>query len=362
MITTSDSLKPVRYWLYCVALFVVAMVLVGGATRLTDSGLSITEWAPISGVIPPLSQADWDAAFAQYRTTTEFQTINRSMTLNEFKPIFWWEWGHRFLGRLIGLVYAIPFIWFWVSGRLDRRLKVGLSILFVLGGLQGFIGWWMVKSGLIGRVDVSQIRLAIHLTLASIIFALALWFARSTVAHSEAGVTRLSGQGTALIVLILVQIFWGGLVAGLDAGMVFNTWPLMNGSFVPEGWLAMSPLVINFFENANAVQFFHRCLAYALLVAAISHAISAHRTVPGSTHMRRSFLLAGLVFCQALVGIVTLLMQVPLFWALVHQLGALIVLAFAVAHRHGLNPQIVVAPPAKHAAGLVPGALIYDRT
>jgi len=177
-------LRPVRWWLYIVALLVALIVLVGGATRLTDSGLSITEWAPISGIVPPLDAADWLAEFAKYQTTTEYQTINRDMSIDQFKIIFWWEWGHRFLARAIGLVVAVPLFVFWVTGRLDPWLKPALLGLLALGGLQGFIGWWMVKSGLVNRVDVSQIRLAIHLTTACIILTVTVWLARSIAPHS----------------------------------------------------------------------------------------------------------------------------------------------------------------------------------
>ncbi len=327
----------IRIWLYGVVALVVLMVLVGGATRLTDSGLSITEWAPISGVIPPLTVADWNAAFDLYKTTTEYQTINRGMDLEAFKVIYWWEWGHRFLGRLIGLYVAIPLVWFWMSGRLPAPMKPRLLLLFAMGGLQGFIGWWMVKSGLVNRVDVSQIRLAIHLTMACIIVAYAMWLARSLADHTAHPVYGFTGQVSLLIGLILLQIFIGGLVAGLDAGMAYNTWPRMDGALVPDGLFIANPWWSNLTDNALTVQFLHRVTAYVVIIAAIWHALSLSASVGGTSHSHRGAVIVVLVIGQALIGIVTLLLQVPFWWALVHQLGALIVLLFAVAHARALS-------------------------
>jgi len=338
---SNEGLTPVRIWLVIVALVVAVMVLVGGATRLTDSGLSITEWAPISGAIPPLTKNDWVAAFLEYQVTTEFKTINKNMTLEEFKFIFWWEWGHRFLGRMIGLIFAIPLAWFWFTGRLTPWLKPRLLVLLALGGLQGFIGWWMVKSGLVGRVDVSQIRLAIHLTLACIIFAMTIWILRSITRHDGYALPGHSWQAALLFVLVLVQIFLGGLVAGLDAGMAFNTWPNMNGHFVPEGIWAIEPLWRNFVDNATTVQFVHRITAYVLWGVALLHAINLHRLVRSSTHSKRAIVLFLLITAQAVLGIITLVLQVPLEWGLLHQFGALVVLAFAVSHWRAFTINVV---------------------
>ncbi len=336
----SDPNRAIRIWLYSVAALVAVMVLVGGATRLTDSGLSITEWAPISGAIPPLSAGDWNEAFELYQQTTEFQTINASMTLDEFKVIFWWEWGHRFLGRLIGLVYGIPLVWFWLRGLVPRRLKVPLLVLLALGGLQGFIGWWMVKSGLVGRVDVSQIRLAIHLTLACGILACAVWIARSTVMHLGDRLQSAQWQAGLITIAILLQIFAGGLVAGLDAGMAFNTWPTMNGKWAPEGLLAAQSFTANLTDNAVMVQFNHRNLAYVIWIGVLAHLVWLMLRHSGSTHVRRAGVLFGLVCLQAFLGIAVLIMQVPLGWALLHQFGAVVVLAFAVAHSYAFAPKL----------------------
>ena len=240
----------VRAWLIVVALMIVAMVVVGGATRLTHSGLSITEWQPIHGVIPPLNQAEWQEEFAKYQQIPEYQQLNKGMTLAEFQGIFWWEWSHRLLGRLIGVVVLLPLIFFWATGRIEPRLKPRLVALFLLGGLQGAIGWWMVKSGLSVRTDVSQYRLATHLTFAALILAYTVWLARGLAPSPLSGTRRrLRGVAGLLVGLTFLQIFLGGLVAGLDAGLTYNTWPLMDGTLVPSGLFLQSPWWRNLFEN-----------------------------------------------------------------------------------------------------------------
>lgn len=338
---TSDRAENdaiVRNWLHFLALLIIVMVVVGGATRLTDSGLSITEWAPISGFIPPLSIDHWQSEFLAYQTTDEFKYQNSAMTLDQFKVIYWWEWGHRFLGRLIGLAILLPMIYFWVRGRLDKGLKIPALIIFALVCFQGALGWWMVKSGLVNRVDVSQIRLAVHLTTACIFFAYVVWVARSLTQHTEAAVPSVAWQGIALLGLAFIQIFVGGLVAGLDAGMAYNTWPKMNGEWVPHGLLAASPAWVNFTDNALTVQFVHRITAYALWIAVFVHAIYMWRAFPGTTHARRAAFFFVLISGQALVGIITLLMQVPMSWALLHQFGGVAIVGFATAHWYALKP------------------------
>lgn len=327
----------VRAWLYVVLVVLFALVLVGGATRLTDSGLSITEWKPIHGVIPPLSSADWAEEFEKYKQIPEYEQINQGMSLAEFKVIFWWEWGHRLLARGVGFVFAIPLAFFWLTGRLESQLKPKLLAILALGGLQGAIGWWMVVSGLVDRVDVSQYRLATHLTLACIIFAATVLVARGLAPHSEGRAAASTQRFAGFIVLaILVQIYLGGLVAGLDAGLTYNTWPLMDGRWWPGDLLAIEPAWRNFFENPKTVQFIHRLGAYAVLLLVLWHAISAAAGEgASSTHAKRSFLLVAFTVIQALIGIVTLVMQVPLHWALAHQGMALIVLGFACAHWRG---------------------------
>lgn len=332
--TIANNRKMIRLWLGIVMLALLALVIVGGATRLTDSGLSITEWKPVHGVIPPLSEAAWQEELERYRQIPEYQQINKGMSLSDFKFIYWWEWAHRFLARGVGVLFAVPLAFFWLSGRLENRLKLPLLGILALGGLQGFIGWWMVSSGLVDRVDVSQYRLATHLTLAAIIVAAIMWVSRGLAVHSDDKPPAASSSRVAGIVvfMVLVQIYLGGLVAGLDAGLAYNSWPLMDASLVPTGLLAMDPAWINLFENAKTVQFDHRMFGYVLWIVAALHMLASLSKAASTTHARRSVVLFALVTLQAGVGIGTLLLQVPLAWALVHQGLALVVLAFAVAH------------------------------
>ena len=340
IIRTDEKLRNralVRAWLHVVLAALFALVLVGGATRLTDSGLSITEWKPIHGVIPPFSAADWAKEFEKYKQIPEYRQINKGMSLDEFKTIFRWEWGHRVLARGVGFVFAVPLAFFWLTGRLERRLKPKLLGIFALGGLQGAIGWWMVSSGLVERVDVSQYRLATHLTIACVIFAATMLVARGLAPHGEAPAGRSTRRFAGFIVLaVLVQIYLGGLVAGLDAGLAYNTWPLMDGRWWPGDLLAIEPAWRNFFENPKTVQFIHRLGACAIVLLALWHAAA---TVAGegasSTHARRAVLLQFPVMAQAAIGIAALVMQAPLHWALAHQGMALIVLGFACAHWRG---------------------------
>jgi cytochrome c oxidase assembly protein subunit 15 len=324
-----NSRRPVRIWLNLIALMIVAMVVVGGATRLTESGLSITEWQPIHGVIPPLNAAEWEAEFAKYRKIPQYELMNEGMTLEAFKTIFWWEWVHRLLGRLIGVFFFVPLVFFWASGRIDRNLRGPLVAIFILGGLQGAVGWWMVTSGLTERTDVSQYRLAVHLTFACVILAYVVWVARGLAplpaVRAAAGLRTVAGLIVALVVL---QIFVGGLVAGLNAGMTFNTWPLMDGEVIPSGLFLQDPLWRNFFENVATVQFDHRLVAYLLVIVAIFHAVQAR----GTDYARSAAIVAVLVGAQAAIGIATLLMVVPLHLALIHQFGAAVVIWVAVVH------------------------------
>ena len=331
------ALAPVSIWLYAVAALIVAMIVVGGATRLTESGLSITEWKPVTGALPPMSQADWQAEFDKYKTIPQYEILNKGMGLEDFKRIYWWEWGHRLLGRLIGFAFLIPFLWFAWRGLLRGRLLAQTSGLFVLGGLQGAIGWWMVASGLTERTSVSQYRLAVHLTLACIILAAVVGVARSisgAVRVQAAG--RLRALAWALLALVLVQIFAGGLVAGLDAGMAYNTWPLMDGHIVPplEQLTAAHPAWRNLFENALTVQFSHRMIAYTLWALALAYALAA-RSLPAPA-AGRGWLLLAAVTVQAALGIATLLHQVPIDLALAHQFGAALVLILATFNVYGL--------------------------
>ncbi|WP_091578172.1 COX15/CtaA family protein [Mesorhizobium qingshengii] len=337
-----------RGWLYVVLLVLFALVLVGGTTRLTDSGLSITEWKPIHGVIPPLNDAEWQEEFQLYQQIPQYAELNKGMSIEAFKSIFWWEWAHRILARSVGLVFALPLLFFWATRRIERGLGPKLAGILLLGGLQGAIGWWMVASGLVDRVSVSQYRLATHLTMAALIFTATMVVARGLAPHSEPAADRSTQRLAGFIVLLaLIQIYLGGLVAGLDAGLSYNTWPLMDGKLIPGDLLILEPAWRNFFESPKTVQFVHRLGAYTVFAVALWHMIATRIRLPGSTHARRATLLFVLVLVQASIGIGTLLMQVPLHMALTHQGFALIVLGFATAHWRGTKgayplPQDVV--------------------
>jgi cytochrome c oxidase assembly protein subunit 15 len=311
-------------------------VLVGGATRMTGSGLSITEWKPIHGVIPPLNDAEWQEEFLKYQQIPQFSQINQDMTIDSFKSIFWWEWAHRLLARGVGFVFALPLIFFWATRRIERGLAPKLVGILALGGLQGAIGWWMVASGLVERVSVSQYRLAIHLTIASLIFMATMVVARGLAPHSEPAADRSTQRLAGVLVLLaLIQIYLGGLVAGLHAGLSYTTWPLMDGKIIPDDLLLIEPLWRNFFESPKTVQFVHRVGAYTLFVVALWHAVATYRRLPKTTHARRAGLLFLFIVLQAAIGISTLVMQVPLDLALTHQGFALVVLGFAAAHWRG---------------------------
>ena len=312
----------VTYWLILIAAMIAAMVVVGGATRLTGSGLSITEWNPIMGAIPPLNDLDWQTAFGKYQQSSQFKLQNSSITIDDFKFIFWWEWAHRLLGRIIGVVFFVPFVIFVALRMLPRHIWGRLITIFILGGLQGALGWYMVASGLVDRVSVSQYRLAAHLTFAAIIYAFVIWVVFSlNRAHSKPG-TGLQWLALVLVPLVLLQIAAGGFVAGLDAGQGYNTWPLMDGAVIPNGLGAMTPWWANLFENAMTVQFDHRMLAYLIFVLVIWQAIRTRTT--------SSLVLALFVLCQVALGIATLLSHVDLHAALTHQFGAIFVLTAAV--------------------------------
>lgn len=328
---SADRMRPVRLWLYAIAVLVALMVVIGGATRLTGSGLSITEWKPVTGIVPPLSAGDWQAEFDAYRQIPQYREINRGMSLAEFQFIYWWEWSHRALGRVIGFVFLLPLLWFAWRGLVERPLGWKLGGLFLLGGLQGAIGWWMVASGLSVRTDVSQYRLAVHLTTACFIFAATVAVATSLEARPRDKTPRRLGvTAWLLLALVFVQIFLGAIVAKTNAGLTFNTWPLMDGRFIPpaEALLTLSPWWKNVFENVMTVQFDHRMMAYAIFAVAAWHAFDARRSTAASLASLLFLLVAG----QVVLGIVTLLWVAPFTLALLHQLGAIVVLAAAARH------------------------------
>jgi len=331
--------RQIAIWLFTLAGFVVLMVLVGGLTRLTDSGLSITEWAPIRGAIPPLSQADWMSEFNKYRQIPEYLLVNAGMSLAEFKFIYWWEWGHRFLGRVVGLVFLLPFLVFLAQGKISRARLPALLGLFVLGGLQGFMGWYMVASGLTERVDVSQYRLAMHLGLALIIFCCSIWLALGYWRGVKTANPRSSGMlvAGAIVGVVLVQSLLGALVAGLDAGTTYTDWPWMDGEFIPTGLLAQQPLWRNFFENILTVQFDHRMAAYAITGLVGWHIYKVFTTQKNPQVRATAMVLAATVSVQVVLGIVALVYAAPLGLAAAHQIGAVAVLGAAVTHLHLLR-------------------------
>jgi len=331
-----DRMRPVRIWLYVVAALVLLMVVVGGMTRLTESGLSIVSWKPLSGTIPPLSLADWQAEFEAYKLIPQYTLQHHWMSLEDFKLIFWWEWGHRFLGRFIGLAFFVPFVVFLVQKRLTRPLVPSLAILFVLGGFQGFLGWWMVSSGLSERTEVSQYRLAAHLGAACLLFLALIWVARSLVPERpdrrESVPTGWRWAVASLGILLYLQLIAGAFVAGLDAGFAYNTWPLIDGSFIPKGLSVMQPFWKNLFENALTVQFNHRMIAY-LIAAYAAVLFWFGRKNPGfagvNGWMPRIALLIGL---QILLGIATLVSVVPISLAIGHQALAFMLIGSVTAY------------------------------
>lgn len=315
----------VRAWLLLIALMVYAMILVGGATRLTDSGLSITEWKPLLGAFPPMSEAAWADAFAKYQSmTAQYHQLNPSMDLAGFKGIYWWEWSHRELGRVIGVVFALPLIFFWTTGRTTKKLLPHLLILFALGGLQGLIGWWMVASGVnTDLTSVAPYRLMTHFCLALLIIAYCFWLWLELGASRKPLPREVSGWANTLIWIAGIQMALGALVAGLDAGRGYTDWPMMSGDFVPKAIFALEPFWRNFFENEATTQFFHRMTAYLLLALSLYTAWKFRKASP--THFP---LYAILVAAQAVLGVVTLVNSAPLDLSLLHQaLGTVVLLA-----------------------------------
>ena len=290
------------------------MVILGGSTRLTGSGLSITQWKPISGALPPLSAADWQAEFARYQAIPQFRLVNPNMTLAAFKTIYWWEWTHRLLGRLVGVAFLAPFLWFAARREISRRMVWRLGVLFVLGGLQGLVGWWMVASGLSERVYVAPERLMIHLGLAFALLAALVW----TALDAWAGVARQTlpspwgGRALGLVALIFLQILLGALVAGNQAGLVYNDWPLFAGHLLPQDY-AGAGLWATLAHSQGAVQLHHRLVAYLLVVVALGLAVAAVRSRYLALESRRLALaVGGLVVFQALLGVATLMARVPI--------------------------------------------------
>jgi cytochrome c oxidase assembly protein subunit 15 len=337
VIETSQSAgrTAVRRWLWCVAALVFVMVVVGGATRLTGSGLSITEWRPVTGAMPPLSDAAWALEFEKYRSSPQYQLLNAGMSLGDFKFIYWWEWGHRQLGRFIGLVYLGGFLIVAASRILPWRQSLILFCMGLMLALQGAIGWIMVASGLQpGMVAVAPVKLTLHLTFAGLFFASVVAFATAMTPPRRVEAAQGRAAAWALLALTFAQIALGGLVAGSKAGFTFNTWPLMDGALIPSGALlfAKTPFWENFVDNVALVQFNHRIGAYLLLAFALWHALSLRRAGPGSGAAKRATALAGMMLMQGALGVITLVLVVPLWAGLAHQALAFAILAMAVVH------------------------------
>lgn len=330
----------IRGWLMVLFGLVVLMIVVGGLTRLTDSGLSITEWKPVTGAMPPMSEAAWTQEFDKYRSIPEYQLQNKGMTLAEFKVIYWWEWGHRQLGRVIGLVWAVGFVFFAATRKIPTGWTGRLLFIGALGGLQGFIGWWMVSSGLEeGMLDVASYRLATHLGLAFVIFGFIAWYIYllgrrqadllQARRGGDAGLARLS---SVLVGFAFLQIILGALVAGIDAGRAFPDWPSMAGGFLPPEPLSLTPVWRNFLEDAGLVQFMHRMAGYILFLFAIFLWMRARRS--GNDHTRFAFnAVMAVMLLQVVLGIVTVIYSAPWHIAIVHQLGAVILWALILRAR-----------------------------
>jgi len=327
-----DQSRAVAIWLFACAAIVFAMVVIGGVTRLTGSGLSITEWKPIMGALPPMNAAAWAEAFEKYKAIPQYAQVNAGMSLSEFQGIFWWEWGHRLVGRLIGVVFALPFLAFLILRRIPRRLVWRCAILLAMGGLQGVIGWWMVTSGLSERVDVAPERLTVHLGLALLIFAGLIWtgleaWAGQELSRSPAGWSR----GAAILWgAVFIQCLLGGLVAGAKAGYVYTDWPLMNGSFFPPADWGKG--AIAFLHDQALVQFNHRIWAYGLLIGGTVYAVQAWRWRLAEGLGTAAFVVAAALWLQAALGIVTLIHAVPLWLGGLHQAGAAVVLMLVTAN------------------------------
>jgi heme a synthase len=349
----------VAAWLFACCGLIFLMVVIGGITRLTLSGLSITEWEPVVGIVPPLTHAQWLAEFARYKAIPEYRAVHLGMSLTQFKAIYFWEYAHRLLGRLIGLVFAVPLAWFWLRGRLPRRLAPALAGILALGFAQGLLGWYMVESGLAHRVEVSQYRLVAHLGLALVIYAAILWtalgLARGGVGAAIGGGWRRASE--AVILLVALTIAAGGFVAGTRAGFIYNTFPLMGGRLLPAGYAELHPFIRNWFENLAAVQFDHRVLAMTTATAVLLLFVAGLRAaLPAGVRIALWALLAAAAL-QVALGIATLLLVVPIPLAGAHQAGAVLLLTAAIVFRHTLRPAPRETVPVERRAGEV-GSLI----
>lgn len=340
--TSGSSARPVAIWLLVCCGMVAVMVILGGLTRLTHSGLSIVQWKPLMGVIPPLRQGDWINLFHQYQAYPEYQQLNQGMTLAGFKSIYWLEYVHRLWGRLIGVVFLLPFLYFAATGRIEKRLRPHLMLIFVLGGLQGALGWYMVESGLVLRPDVSQYRLAAHLITAFMIYAYMLWVALGLLFAPEPGsddprLRRFAKLSPGIGILVVLTAIMGAFTAGTDAGFTFNTFPLMDGRFVPDNFFALHPWYRNFFANVPAIQFTHRWIAISTVVVILAFWLRSRRLALTCDARYATTGLALMALVQAGLGISTLLLVVPTPLASLHQAGALALFTAAIFCIHRLR-------------------------
>jgi len=337
---TNAHSKAVAGWLLICCVTIFAMVVLGGVTRLTGSGLSMVQWEPIMGVLPPLNQAEWQSAFELYKQYPEYQLKNQGMDLDGFKSIFYFEWAHRVLGRSIGVMFALPFLYFLIRGQITRPMIPKMFGLFVLGGLQGLMGWYMVKSGLVDVPHVSQYRLTAHLSLAIVIYAWMFWLVLDLLTPAATGARshpRLAAWSGGLLAFTLLTIVSGGFVAGLKAGFAYNTFPLMNGQWIPENVLYLEPVWRNFFENIATVQFDHRLLAITLLGLVVAFSLLARRTAQLLRLRIGLYLLLAATVLQVVLGITTLLLVVPIPLAAAHQGGAVVLLTAVLFMTHQLR-------------------------
>jgi cytochrome c oxidase assembly protein subunit 15 len=329
--------RQIAYWLFFCAAVIFGMILLGGVTRLTSSGLSMVDWKPIMGVIPPMTQADWQEMFLKYQQFPEYQKINVGMSLEDFKPIFMYEYLHRVLGRLIGVIFIVPFLFFYFSRRIKTGLTPKLVIMLVGGGCQGLLGWYMVKSGLVDNPHVSQYRLTAHLGAAVLIYGFILWTAFGLVLTARAQPVELQRFSIGLSALIYLMILSGGLVAGTHAGNAYSTWPLMGDSFVPAGLYAMTPAWLSAFEDITTIQFNHRMFAYLIVALVVAFAIRAFRFGVVGRLKVGIFCLIGLLGMQVTLGISTLIFYVPIPVAAAHQVGAVALLTASLFISHCLS-------------------------
>lgn len=330
--------KVIAYWLFVMCAMVFVMVILGGVTRLTHSGLSMVDWRPITGWLPPLNDAEWQSVFELYKQSPEYKKVNFGMDVEGFKSIFWLEFIHRLWGRAMGVAFILPFVFFLVKGWISRPMVPRLIFIFLLGGFQGLLGWYMVKSGLVDRPDVSQYRLTAHFSAAVVIYGYMFWVAlsliKSGVEELSADLRKLANFTVFTVIWIFITMMSGGFVAGLDAGLTYNTFPLMDGHFIPNGLMTEQPWYLNFFENVTTVQFDHRILAEVTFLLVLVIWYKARRLEAAASNRWRINLFAGIMLIQVGLGITTLWLAVPVTLAAMHQAGAILLFTFGLLAAH----------------------------